>query len=84
MSAVLTSIEQALDQIDAFRLIHEPEVTLEAVLRLQEAVGIDEPTRVLIRERLYTEDRTAGGSAAFLGLIIGLLAAQFQTDAELG
>ena len=81
MSDVDHSIEQAFDRIDAFRAIHEPAgVTLEAVLCLQEAVGIDEPTRVLIRDRLYAERGTGGGSATFLGLIIGLLAAQLQED----
>lgn len=31
---------------------------------------------VLIHERLYESEGTPGGSATFLGLIIGLLAAQ--------
>ena len=84
MSGVATSIEQAFERIDAFRAIHEPAgVTLRAVLCLQEAVGIDEPARLIIRERLYEESDGAGGSATFLGVIIGLLAAQFQGEDEL-
>lgn len=85
MSAVATSLEQAFDRIDDFRAIHEPSgVTIEAVLCLQEAVGIDEATRVLIRERLYAEKGATAGSATFLGLIIGLLAAQLQMDGDPG
>ncbi len=80
MSDVAESLEQALDQIDAFKAIHEPGgVTLEAVLCLQESVGIDDDSRVLIRERLY--ENGDGGSHEFLGVIIGLLAARMQSDA---
>ena len=77
MSDVTTSLEQAFDRIEDFRAIHEPSgVTIEAVLCLQEAVGIDEATRVLIRDRLYEgrverrlsdlprpDHRPAGGAA---------------------
>lgn len=81
MSAVADNLELAFDRIDAFRAIHEPAgVTLEAVLCLQEAVGIDEGTRVLIRERLYEAEGARDSSATFLGLIIGLLAAQLRRD----
>lgn len=80
VSDITRSLEQALDQIDAFRAIHEPGgVPLEAVLCLQESVGIDDDSRVLIRERLY--ENGGGGSHEFLGLIIGLLAARMQADA---
>ena len=79
VSSVTKSLEEAFDQIDAFRTIHEPGgVTMDAVLRLQEAVCIDDEARLLIRERLYEGDMCRDGSTAFLGLIIGLLAAQFD------
>ncbi len=79
MRDVTASLEEAFDQIDAFRSIHEPVgVSLEAVLCLQEAVGIDAGTRALIRQRLYEAETSRDGSAAFLGLIIGLLAAQLD------
>jgi len=79
MSDVTFSLGQAFDRIDAFRAIHEPPgVTLEAVLCLQETVGIDEGTRVLIRERLYEVQGSRESSATFLGMIIGLLAAQLD------
>ncbi len=80
MSDAATSLEQALDQIDAFRAIHEPGgVSLEAVLCLQESVGIDDDSRAVIRARLY--ENGDGGSTAFLGVIIGLLAARMEADA---
>ena len=78
MANLTLDLEQALDRIDAFRAIHEPGVTMEAVLCLQEAVGIDEAARVLIRERLYDAETSGDPTATFLGLIIGLLAAGFE------
>jgi hypothetical protein len=81
MSDVTISLEQAFDQIEAFRSIHEPTgVTMEAVLCLQEAVGIDDATRALIRERLYEAEVSRDSTATFLGLIIGLLAAQLDRE----
>lgn len=80
-SSTAASLEQAFDRIEDFRSIHEPVgVTMEAILCLLEAAGIDEPTRVLIRERLYESDCSRDSSATFLGLIIGLLAAQLQHE----
>lgn len=78
MSAVAVSLEQAFDRLDDFRSIHEPGVSMDAVLCLQEAVGIDEAARVLIRERLYEAGGSADATSTFLGLIIGLLAAGFD------
>ncbi len=80
MREVTISLEEAFDRIADFRAIHEPGVTMDAVLCLQEAVGIDEATRVLIRERLYESDCSRDSSATFLGLIIGLLAAQLAGE----
>lgn len=79
MTDVTASIEKAFDQIDAFRAIHEPVgVSLEAVLCLQEAGGIDAGTRALIRERLYEAEMSGQAPATHLGLIIGLLAAELD------
>ena len=81
MSDGTTSLEQAFDRIEAFRSIHEPTgVTIDAVLCLQEAVGIDDGTRALIRDRLYEAQGSRDSSATFLGLIIGLLAAQLDHE----
>lgn len=80
MGDVAKSLEQALDQIEAFKAIHEPGgVPMDAVMCLQESVGIDDDSRVLIRERLY--ESGDGGSHEFLGVIIGLLAARMEADA---
>lgn len=84
MSAVATNLQDAFDQIEAFRAIHEPAgVTLDAVLCLQESVGIDDATRRLIADRLFNEGAADSrqSTATFLGLIIGLLAAQFAEGA---
>ena len=81
MSDVTASLEQALDRIDAFRAIHEPGgVSADAVRCLQEAVGIDDATRILIRERIYEAECSRDGTSTFLGLIIGLLAAQLDQE----
>jgi hypothetical protein len=77
MREVTTSLEQAFDRIDAFRAIHEPGgVSPEAVRCLLEAVGIDDGTKALVCERLCEAETTREGAATFLGLIIGLLAAE--------
>jgi hypothetical protein len=67
----------AFDRIDDFLAVQSPGLTLDAVLRLQEAVGIDDHARALIGERLATLEqrgqRAAVGSL-LLGLLIGLFA----------
>ncbi|GIK76315.1 MAG: hypothetical protein KJ006_00240 [Thermoleophilia bacterium] len=79
MRDVTASLEQAFDRIDAFRAIHEPGgVTPEAVRCLLEAVGIDAGTKALVCERLSEAETTREGAATFLGLIIGLLAAELD------
>ena len=76
MSDVTASLEQALDRIEAFRAIHEPTgVTGEAVDCLLESVGIDDD-KVLVHERLFENDEVRDGASTFLGVIIGLLAAE--------
>lgn len=82
MNDVTDSLAQALDRIEDFRSIHEPEgVTMEAVLCLQESVGISESTRRLVGERIFEREEAAGQSPAnFLGVIIGLLAASFEAE----
>jgi len=77
MRDATAALEQALDRIDAFRAIHEPAgVTRDAVDCLLEAVGIDEGGKVLVGERLFEADGVRDGASAFLGVIIGLLAAE--------
>jgi hypothetical protein len=77
VSDVTDCLEQALDRIDAFRAIHEPGgVSEEAVGCLLEAVGIDDAGRALVHERLFESDAVRDGASTFLGVIIGLLAAE--------
>ncbi len=91
MDEIDESLDRALDRIDQFRMLQNDrpdEGRLEAVLCLQEAVGIGEQTRDLIRERLYEEAGSPGESnerpgAIFLGLIVGLLAAQLEAERPL-
>ena len=81
MSDVTASLEQALDRIEAFRAIHEPAgVTEEAVDCLLESVGIDDDDKVLVHERLFENDEVRDGASTFLGVIIGLLAAELGED----
>ena len=62
---------------EAFRAIHEPGgVSEEAVGCLLEAVGINDDGRVLVHERLFESDDIRDGASTFLGVIIGLLAAE--------
>ena len=88
MPQVTDSLSQALDRIEDFKAIHETcpgGVTIEDVNCLQEAVGITDPTRVLIRERIYEgEDAASEPSEMFLGVIVGLLAAQLAAEGAPG
>lgn len=77
VSDVTANLERALDRIDAFRAIHEPAgVSSEAVACLLEAAGVDDDGKALVRERLLEADGIRDGASAFLGVIIGLLAAE--------
>lgn len=77
MSDVTANLERALDRIDAFRAIHEPAgVSGEAVACLLEAVGVDDDGKALVHARLLEADGVRDGASAFLGVIIGLLAAE--------
>ena len=74
---VTESLEQALDRIDAFRAIHEPGgVSMEAVQCLMESVGIDDDGRALVHDRIFEAGDIRDGASTFLGVIIGLLAAE--------
>jgi hypothetical protein len=81
---ITASLERAFDRISDFEAVQagrSAEQMLEAVERLQEAVGIGCDTRVLIRDRL---DQIAGSARApghvLLGMIVGLLAAEFSAE----
>ena len=67
----------AFDRIDDFLAVQTPGLTLDAVLRLQEAVGIDDHARTLIGERisaLEQRGQCAAAGSLVLGLLVGLFA----------
>jgi hypothetical protein len=79
VSDVTDNLEQALDRIDAFRAIHEPGgVSSEAVQCLMESVGIDDDGRALVHDRIFEAEDIRDGASTFLGVIIGLLAAELS------
>ena len=84
MNEITDSLERAFDRIDDFQAVQSGrsgEQLVDAVLCLQEAVGIRDDTRVLIKERL---DAIKGSSRApghvLLGVIVGLMAAELAGD----
>jgi hypothetical protein len=81
---ISTSLARALDRIADFEAVQSAQadgITLEAVECLQEAVGIGEETRAVLTERVYQcERRSKLTGAIFLGVIVGLLAAQLAGE----
>ena len=79
MSEMTERLAAALGRIDDFNAVQsrsDREEMIAAVLRLQEAVGIDDDSRAVLRdgiERLKLEKQAAG---VLLGLVVGLFAAQ--------
>lgn len=77
-------LAEAFDRIDDFQAVQHGEDAgelLEAVLRLQEAVGIVEATRELICARLSAVAVAGAPSGhVLLGLILGLMAAQLEAE----
>lgn len=79
MSEMTERLAAALRRIDDFNAVQsdsDREEMIAAVLRLQEAVGIDDDSRAVLRdgiEHLNLEKQTAG---VLLGLVVGLFAAQ--------
>ena len=58
------------------------EISVEAVNRLQESVGIDDETRATFRDRVETLDSRFRAGQVLLGVIVGLLAAQLQGERD--
>ena len=55
-------------------------IGMEAVILLQESVGIDEETRALFGERLGEISPGAHRGQVLFGLVLGLIAAQAERD----
>jgi len=84
MSEITINLADAFDRIEDFLAVQAAsnrEELLDAVIRLQASVVIDDEDRALIGTRL---DSIPGSSRApghvLLGLIVGLMAAQLQAD----
>lgn len=75
----------AFDRLEDFVAVQSAqrgEITLEAVLLLQEAAGLGAADRDAICERLPALVRQAEPAAVLLGVIVGLLAAQESAPEE--
>lgn len=68
-------LDKAFDRIDDFVAVQGPTLSVEAVDLLQEAVGVDEGARAIIRERIANLGDASAGSV-LLGVLVGLLAAE--------
>jgi hypothetical protein len=81
---ISTSLARALDRIIDFEAVQSAQadgITPEAVECLQAAVGIDAETRAVLRERVYEDERRSKHTGPiFLGVIVGLLAAQLAAE----
>ena len=73
---MVDGINGAFDRIDDFLSVQSRAPSVEAVTRLQEAVGIDDDERVAIRERLEAIGQRDHAGGVLLGVIVGLFAAE--------
>jgi hypothetical protein len=71
-------LDAAFDRIDDFVAVQGPTISPEAVNLLQEAVGVDEGARRIIRERIAALGN-ASAASVLLGVLVGLLAAEAAT-----
>ena len=72
-------LASAFDRIDAFLAVQGPSPAGDAVLALEEAVGVDADSRAVVRARVAALAEAGHGAAAasvLLGIIVGLFAAE--------
>ena len=72
----------AFDRIDAFLAVQGPSRASDAVLALEEAVGVDAVSRAVIRSRVAALTEAGHGAATgsvLLGILVGLFAAESIT-----
>jgi hypothetical protein len=70
---------QAFDRIDRFLAVQGHAPTLDAVLALQQAVGVDDAARAVIDARVSALAAAGHGAApgsVLLGVLVGLFAVQ--------
>jgi hypothetical protein len=78
MPAHQPDLALAFDRLDDFLTVQGPRPGPDAVLALQQAVGIDADERAVIRERVAALTGAGDGEAAgpvLLGILVGLFAA---------
>ena len=75
---MVDGINGAFDRIDDFLSVQSSAPSVEAVTRLQEAVGITDDERVAIRERLEAIGQRDHAGGVLLGVIVGLFAAGLE------
>ena len=82
---ISNALAEAFDRMGDFIAVQcaaaQP-VSVEAVVLLQESVGIDEQARALFGERLAHLSPNARRGEVLLGFVLGLLAAQAERDKE--
>jgi hypothetical protein len=77
------SLSYAFDRFDDFLEVQGPRLTPAAVDLLQAAAGVSASERRVIAERvvsLQPPDRPPYMGAVLLGVLVGLLAAQFEYE----
>lgn len=75
---MLDGINGAFDRIDDFLSVQSSAPSVEAVTRLQEAVGLTDDERVAIRDRLEAIGQRDHAGGVLLGVIVGLFAAGLE------
>jgi hypothetical protein len=79
-AAAEAGIAEAFDRIEDFVAVQGSEISVDAVNRLQESVGIDEEARATFRDRVEALDSRFRAAQVLLGVIVGLLAAQLEAE----
>src|SRR3954453_19354550 len=72
-------LTRAFDRIHAFLAVQGPRLTVDAVTLLQEAVGVDDDGRAVVRDRvaaLVAPGHGAAGGSVLLGILVGLFAGE--------
>ena len=85
MNEISASLARAFKRLDDFQAVQgraSADERLDAVLRLQESVGIGDEARALISERVESTDgRNSPLGHLLLGIIVGLTAAELEAEA---
>jgi hypothetical protein len=69
---------EAFDRLEDFLAVWSEGVTLDAVERLQESVGVNTELRRMFADRLERMQPHAPAAAVLLGLLLGLSAAELR------